>query len=484
MYGTGVRLPVPEEGYIRIMSTRNGKYAALGVVALATLAPAGARAQDINVTVDGDVIQFVGQKPIQRFGTVLVPLRGVFERLGANVAYDGATRTILAVKGATSVSLKLGSSQAQVNGETRTLSLPAQSIGGSTLVPLRFVSEALGADVAWRGASRTVVISTSGVADAGTGGEGTPQPPPPTKLADRTGPTLGSLSPASGAALPPGKPLIYGTLSDAGSGVDAAGTRLLLNGRDVSAQATITDAFFSYRPTEDLPLGRNTVTVLARDAAGNDTRREWAFTVSAAEALIQELTYSPQGQTLEPGDVINVRLRGKPGGRARFSIGGVVVDRPLREGEPGVYTGNYTVRKGDSLAKAPITASLTLAGRTTTQTADQALNIAAGAPDRPTITSPQAGAAVGESLVLRGKAAPNATVRYRVDYRGVLLIVPAGGTVAEGEVKANASGDWVTPEIRIGSAPSGVRNVTYTATVAVVGAAGEQSETASVEFKK
>jgi Copper amine oxidase N-terminal domain len=118
--------------------------------------------QTINVTVDGDVISFIGQPPVERSGMVLVPLRGVFEKLGASVFYDGPSRSIRAQKGTTEVLLRLGSTDAFVNGQRQTLALPAQTQNGTTLVPLRFVSEALGAQVSWRGASKTVVINTTG----------------------------------------------------------------------------------------------------------------------------------------------------------------------------------------------------------------------------------------------------------------------------------------------------------------------------------
>ena len=522
----------------------------------------------------GDVVSFAGQQPVQRLGNVLVPLRGVFEKLGASVAYDGATKTILAIKGSTSVTLQIGASSAQVNGQTRALTLPAQSVNGTTLVPLRFVSEALGAEVKWSAASRTVVIATNGnngsvPANPTTPGagaveitslthnatralragdnitvtlQGTPgavaslnvpgieaarsvpltETTPGTYVGtftvpgginvqgasllatlkkggavsptfqsgqplsvDTVGPTLASLSPAPNSALAPGRPLIYGTLSDAGTGIASGGTRLLVNGKDVTEQATITEAFFSYRPDADLPNGKNTAVAVVRDDAGNETRREWSFTISPAEALITDITFNPDTKTLEPGDELTVKLTAQAGGKARFAIGGAVTDRPLSEESSGVYIGRYTVKKGDSLAQAPITVTFTSAsGKTVTQSAGQSLTIAAGAPDKPTITSPQSGTPLGKDTVtLSGKAAPNATVRYHLRYQGTLFIIPASGTVTEGEVKADAQGNWSVPDIKLSGLP-GVKNVTYTASIEAVGAAGEVSETTSVDFQK
>ncbi|HAZ63126.1 MAG TPA: hypothetical protein DCZ72_05890, partial [Armatimonadetes bacterium] len=89
---------------------------------------------------------------------VMVPLRGVFQALGAVVDYDNSTKVINAVRGSSTVNLKIGARQATVNGETVALDVPAQLINGTTYVPLRFVSQALGASVNWVAASKDVEI--------------------------------------------------------------------------------------------------------------------------------------------------------------------------------------------------------------------------------------------------------------------------------------------------------------------------------------
>jgi hypothetical protein len=300
---------------------------------------------------------------------------------------------------------------------------------------------------------------------------------------DAAGPVLANLTPASDAALPPGRPLIYGTYSDIGAGIDPNGTRLLINGKDVTADATITPAFFSYRTSDDLPAGRHTVAVVARDQAGNETRQEWSFTISASENPIRSLAVSPEGKTLSAGDVITVRLEATPGGTARFSVGGAG-DHAMQAEGGGVYTGVYTVKRGDSLAKAPVTVTFTGAnGRTVTQTAAQSVTIVAGAPEAPVIDAPQEGAQVGGEVTISGRAAPGATVRVEVAYRGRLLVVAAHGTVATEEVKANAQGRWSSSAIRL-DPPFGVSNLTYTVRAVTVDAAGEASEPATVQFKR
>lgn len=119
----------------------------------------------LRVVIDG-VNQNYDQSPVMQNGSVLVPMRAVFESLGATVKYTTKPNTIDAVKGATRVSLVIGKTTATVDGKTVTLAAPVKIINGSTMVPLRFVNEALGADVTWNPVISTVTISTSGSSDS------------------------------------------------------------------------------------------------------------------------------------------------------------------------------------------------------------------------------------------------------------------------------------------------------------------------------
>ena len=86
-------------------------------------------------------------EPVLEDGRVLVPLRDIFEALGARVDYDHADRTITARRAGSVVHMALGSQSAVVDGHMVHLDVPADTIEGSTMVPLRFVSESLGAAV-------------------------------------------------------------------------------------------------------------------------------------------------------------------------------------------------------------------------------------------------------------------------------------------------------------------------------------------------
>jgi hypothetical protein len=141
------------------MSTKIHKSAALAAVAMFASV---AGAQGINVTVDGQPVNFNGAGPRSVNGRVLVPLRGVFEEMGAYVQWNPATRDVTATRGDSDVRLHIGDRIANVDGRQVTLDVPAMIINGATMVPIRFLSESLGAEVRWREAERLVMIDTNG----------------------------------------------------------------------------------------------------------------------------------------------------------------------------------------------------------------------------------------------------------------------------------------------------------------------------------
>lgn len=116
--------------------------------------------QPIKITIDGVSLQ-ADQMPIIVNGRTLVPLRAIFEALGARVVYEPATKKITATRNNTTIVLHVGSDRAYVNNQLRVLDVPAQTVSGRTLVPVRFVSEALGDDVKYNAVAREVVITTS-----------------------------------------------------------------------------------------------------------------------------------------------------------------------------------------------------------------------------------------------------------------------------------------------------------------------------------
>ncbi|MGI6029613.1 MAG: leucine-rich repeat protein [Candidatus Heteroscillospira sp.] len=114
----------------------------------------------INVLYNGSRISFgeYGQNPTIVNSRTLVPLRSIFEAMGAEVEWDNATRTAKAERGGVSVSIAIGSNTMYVNGAARQLDCAAAIVNNRTMVPVRAIAEAFGADVDWHNPSRTALI--------------------------------------------------------------------------------------------------------------------------------------------------------------------------------------------------------------------------------------------------------------------------------------------------------------------------------------
>lgn len=115
-------------------------------------------AQDISVTISGQKVDFDVQ-PVMESDRVLVPMRAIFENLGATVSWDNDTSTAIAVKGEKVIIIQIDNSKAFINTEVKELDVPARLISDRTLVPVRFVSEALDCVVDWNQNEQTVVIT-------------------------------------------------------------------------------------------------------------------------------------------------------------------------------------------------------------------------------------------------------------------------------------------------------------------------------------
>lgn len=97
--------------------------------------------------------------PVIVGGRVLVPVRDVAEVLGADVAWDAAARRVTLRHRGTEVQLVIGAAVALVNRTEIPLDVPAAIVSGRTMVPLRLVGHAFGAEVAWDEAARAVQVS-------------------------------------------------------------------------------------------------------------------------------------------------------------------------------------------------------------------------------------------------------------------------------------------------------------------------------------
>lgn len=118
----------------------------------------------ISLTIDGQPLAS-DVPPTVVGGRTLVPVRAIFEGLGATVIWNDETKTVTAVKDFKDIVLVLNSKDAKVNGLAKTLDVPAQIINERTMVPARFVAESLDCSVIWDEATQTVAITTSPNAD-------------------------------------------------------------------------------------------------------------------------------------------------------------------------------------------------------------------------------------------------------------------------------------------------------------------------------
>lgn len=123
-------------------------------------------ANTVYVQVDGKNVTFPDAKPYVESNRVLIPVRFVSESLGAKVDYKKETvgnrvsRTVYVTLGDKNISLEVNSNKVLVDGSIVTLDVPARVKQERVFVPLRFVSEALGATVEWKSSQSLVSIFT------------------------------------------------------------------------------------------------------------------------------------------------------------------------------------------------------------------------------------------------------------------------------------------------------------------------------------
>ena len=216
--------------------------------------PVVAAAQSVTVVVNGQTTNF-SQPPIMRTGRVFVPLRSVFEQLGASVVYSNGQ--INATGGGRTISLSIGSTQATVSGQPETLDVAPFIVGATTYVPLRFISQALGASVNWDDSTSTVSING-----------GAPPPPPPG-----------------------GRPVRLITVAPTGTIYTATPTlrfqfdrairltefRISVDGRNVSSGLTQNSAGFVLVLPWNLKRGQHDVRVVGTTASGAPFDLSWSF---------------------------------------------------------------------------------------------------------------------------------------------------------------------------------------------------------------
>ncbi|MDQ2865351.1 MAG: stalk domain-containing protein [Candidatus Eremiobacteraeota bacterium] len=113
-----------------------------------------------------------------RGGTVLIPLRSMFEQMGASVSYDAASKTVSVSKPGSEVKVTVGKPEVMVNGESRPLDVAPMMYQGTILVPIRVISEGMGAYVQWVPDKQVVVVRYAPATPPPSPAPETPAPSP------------------------------------------------------------------------------------------------------------------------------------------------------------------------------------------------------------------------------------------------------------------------------------------------------------------
>lgn len=369
----------------------------------------------IAVVVNGTTLP-ADPAPLVIGGHLYVPVTRIYGALAIPVARDG--KTIVATAANKVIRLTIGSTQAFVDERSVILEGPALEVKGATYVPLRFVTDSLGAVVSYNVKDGRVEIVSSLVGRAPSLNQSGPQgqttvsgivsaidlnSSPPSVTVVR-GPSIRTISINSTAKTTiedvSTRTTLPGTLaavhvgdsvsitlaqngavleildlyaSRQGTVVAVNGSQIVLNNGRVVTPTRATTITLNGEPSSlgDVKTGDD-VLVRSNPETGEDrevivSRQVAAASASAAPessaspVTISSFTIDAQ-RPLRAGESFDVTLTGTPGGRATYDIGTFITAQPLRESAPGTYTGRYTVQNALNLARAPVFGHLNVNG--------------------------------------------------------------------------------------------------------------------------
>ncbi|NLX91852.1 MAG: SH3 domain-containing protein [Firmicutes bacterium] len=144
------------------------------ILVLGACLPVARAAEGISISVDGLVVETDVPPFIDNNGRTMVPVRFVSEALGCGVIWNAENQRIKISRTGIWVELFIGQKTAYVNGTAVEMDTTAVLRKGRTMVPLRFLAETFGLEVDWNEARRTVAIKSSAPPE-----ESSPEEPPP-----------------------------------------------------------------------------------------------------------------------------------------------------------------------------------------------------------------------------------------------------------------------------------------------------------------
>ena len=236
---------------------------------------------------------------VVRNNRVFVPMRAIFEALGATVRYDNRTKRVDATTSDRNVALTVGTQRAPI-------------VAGRTYVPLRFVSESLGADVRYDNVPRIVMVDTP-QHEATRGSPGTSRPQIiVTQQEPQPNMRAGTAYPAIGATL------------HIPNGAAIASLQMLIDNVDVSQLASYEAGTILYMPRAGLGVGSHTVLISGTTNTGVPFTSQWTFETTQPPPYSGEVLPLAWRMRLDafggnpyyPGQWMNLQLTAPPGGRA------------------------------------------------------------------------------------------------------------------------------------------------------------------------
>ncbi|MGZ3576569.1 MAG: stalk domain-containing protein [Vulcanimicrobiaceae bacterium] len=318
--------------------------AIVGAAGIAAFASGAAIARPVTVTVNDRPLNAAA---LVDAGHIFVPMRAIFEALGATVAYDPRTQTIVASTASHRVLLRIGSRLATVDGHSEQIEAPVRVIALTTYVPLRFVSEALGAIVGFDGQHNIVAVATpSGTA------------------------RVDGLNPPSDASVATGYPAIGASL--VGETARQSEIHLRIDGNDVTSLATFDGATIAYIPRTSLVQGWHTASFSGVDTEGNQFEQTWRFQTTVAGSSEESAPESMPGYVMpyqfytsgnsvyRAGDWMHFVLVAPPGGSAFLQLCGLGFEYPFWNGGNGtMYQANIPAPVGYVIPSCQVTAVYT-----------------------------------------------------------------------------------------------------------------------------
>ena len=326
-----------------MMSIKRLAATALAASLLAGFSIAPIAAATATVVVNGNTITF-DQPPVERAGRMFVPLRGVFERLGASVVYSNGE--INAQGNGRSVNLHIGSTSATVNGQNVYMDVAPFLVGARTLVPLRFVAQSLGASVNWNASNNTVYIQ-------GNGSSSTYVPPSNGSF------TLTNKRPATAARTT--QPNIRATFSEP---VNRDTLHVYVDGQDVSGSTAASTTTFNVTPAFPLNPGTHTVRVTGTTANGASFDTGWSFTTGGAGGTNNALLNisPPDGSTV--GSSFTLSGQTRPGAAVHIAATASATAFGIIPIGTGTFQTDVTA-DGNGYFSVPVNINTTSGGRVT-----------------------------------------------------------------------------------------------------------------------